>query len=134
MILPPQKIIIAQSNIHGWGVFAKEIIREEEIIEETPFIHLFKKGEEDLKINKNMLIDYRFSFPASINWQQQVIPMGYGCVYNHSDNPNARWETFEETNIFKFIALRDIAIGEEICTYYGPAYYWNNGREHIDVK
>ncbi len=133
MINPPTSIFIDKSPIHGWGVFAKTKILKDSIIEETPYIFLFNKGEEELEVNKNMLFDYRFSYPADTHWKEQVIPMGYGCVYNHSNDPNAFWETDTEKKTFRFKALRDIIAGEEIFTYYGPSYYWNH-REHVNLK
>jgi len=133
MILPPKKIFYDKSPIHGWGVFASELILKDELIEETPYVTLFKRGEETKECNKNILFDYRFSFPATLEWKEQVIPVGFGCIYNHSDEPNAYWVTDVESNTFKFKAIRDILPNEEIFTYYGPAYYWNN-RSHVEVR
>lgn len=129
----PKKIVIAKSKIHGWGVFAKEKISKDELIEETPFFNLFNRGEENLDCNKNLLSDYRFSFPANIDWKQQVIPFGCGCIYNHSNDANAYWITDEKNQTLKYFAKREISVGEEICTYYGPISYWTE-RKHIDVK
>jgi len=133
MIKLPTKIYIDRSPIHGWGVFALETIEKDELIEETPYFTLFKRGEEKKECNKDLLNDYRFLFPASIDWQEQVIPFGCGCIYNHSDDSNAYWETDEENKTLKYKAKRKILPGEEICTYYGPVSYWKK-REHIDLK
>lgn len=133
MIELPTKIYIDKSPIHGWGVFAKELIKEGEMFEETPFVVLFERGQEQDACKKDFLFDYRFSFPPSIEWRQQVMPFGCGGIYNHSDKPNANWTADESRQTFKFSALRDIQPGEEIFTFYGPAYYWNT-RPHIDVK
>ena len=133
MIKLPTKIYIDRSPIHGWGVFASEIIEKDEIIEETPYFTLFQKGEEKKDCNKELLNDYRFLFPASIDWKEQVIPFGCGCIYNHSEDSNDYWETDENKGTFKYKAKRKILPGEEICTYYGPASYWNK-RDHINIK
>ena len=47
-----------------------------------------------------------------------VIVLGFGSIYNHSDNNNATWETDLDKNCFRFKAVRDIEPGEEICTNY----------------
>lgn len=133
MIQMPTKIYVDRSKVHGWGVFAKERISEGELLEETPFVILFNRGEENESSNKEMLSDYRFSFPPSVDWKHQVLPFGCGAVYNHSDNPNARWDVDEERETFRFYSIRDIMPGEEIFTYYGPSAYWED-RSHIDVK
>lgn len=125
MIKMPTKICINKSSIHGWGVFALEKIFKGETIEETPYVKLFERGKENGDCEKSVLVDYRFSFPANLDWRFQVMPFGCGGIYNHSDNPNAGWQTCEETDTFRFFALRDIEPGEEVLTYYGPAYYWN---------
>ena len=47
------------------------------------------------------------------NW-----PSAFGSVYNHSYQPNARYEPDFDLNIMEFIAIRDIVAGEEITTNY----------------
>lgn len=133
MIQMPTKIYVDRSGVHGWGVFAKERIAEGEVFEETPFVVLFERGEEKEPEKGKLLADYRFSFPPTLEWKQQVMPFGCGGIYNHSDDPNARWIADEEKSTFRFLALRDIQPNEEIFTYYGPAYYWNK-RPHVEVK
>lgn len=130
----PTKIYVGKSPVHGWGVFAKEPIVEGEIFEETPFVVLFERGEDRNNPEKSKLLaDYRFSYPPTVEWRQQVMPFGCGGIYNHSDKPNARWIADEQRQTFKFLALKDIKPHEEIFTFYGPAFYWNK-RPHIDVK
>lgn len=122
------KIEIRKSPIHGWGVFAKEDIKSNEILEEIPFLILpINKGDIS-----SLFIDYRFNFPSG-NWKYQVLPMGFACYYNHSNNPNAGWYTDEENEIFIFTSNRFIYKDEEIFTYYGDVNYWNDGRSRIDV-
>jgi len=130
MIRVPQKIYLDDSPIHGLGVFAMNKIVQGEVIEEAPFLTLpIEKGK-----SSPLFIDYRFNFPSGHDWTHQVLVMGYGGYYNHSDDNNAYWITDTEKNTFIFIASRDILPGEEICTYYGDVNYWNDGRKNIEVK
>lgn len=131
MIKMPSKIYVDKSPIQGFGVFAKEKILKDEIIEECPILTLpIKKGERT-----SLLIDYRFNFPTGTqDWTEQVIPFGYGCLYNHSNKPNAYWCSIDAKRTFIFVALRDIEPNEEIFTYYGDDNYWNDGRTYIEVK
>ncbi len=125
----PTKIYIDKSPIHGWGVFAKEIIKEGEIIEECPIFTLpISKGEVT-----SLLIDYRFNWPQGTDPEEQVIPWGYGCLYNHSKNANSYWISNLEKRTFIFIANRNIYPNEEIVTWYGDVNYWNDGRSNIEV-
>jgi SET domain-containing protein len=131
IVHPPTKIYISKSPIHGLGVFAKQKILAGELIEETPLL--------DLHISKNepssVLIDYRFNWPQGSggNWDKQVMPFGYGAIYNHSDVPNAYWRSNNENETFEFIASKDIEKDEEIFTYYGNIENWSDGITNTKV-
>lgn len=130
MIAMPTKIYVDNSPVHGLGVFAKEKIYKGEVIEECPILKLpIERGEYS-----SLLIDYRFNFPSTAAWTEQVIPFGYGALYNHSNTSNAYWCSVDDKRTFLFIANRDIEAGEEIFTYYGGSEYWNDGRVHTQVK
>ncbi len=124
------KISIGLSPIHRWGVFAIDNINTNEILEEVPFLTLpIKQGE-----SSDLFIDYRFNYPAGSEWKSQVLPLGSGCLYNHSEDANAIWYTDTDNEIYIFKAVRNISKGEEIFVYYGNADYWNDGRKHTKVK
>jgi SET domain-containing protein len=124
------KIEYRKSPIHGLGVFAIDRILKGEVIEKAPVLSLpIEKGEIT-----SLLIDYRFNWPSGSEWEEQVIPLGYASLYNHSDDPNAYWYSVYDERIFQFVASRDIEVGEEIFTYYGDVNYWNDGRINIEVK
>ena len=129
IIKPPTKVYVSKSKIHGWGVFASELIKEGEIIEETPLFDL----QIPLGESTPLMIDYRFNWPQGNEPTHQVLAWGYGCLYNHSNTPNAYWRSNFENFTFEFIAHRDINPDEEILTYYGDMQYWNDGRTHTKV-
>lgn len=130
MLKSPDKIYVDNSPIHGWGVFAKQKIYKDEVIEECPILTLpIIKGE-----SSPLLIDYRFNFPTGSDWKEQVICLGYGSLYNHSNQPNAYWYSLDYKRTFIFTASRDIEPGEEIFVYYGDVNYWNDGRTHTELK
>jgi len=123
------KIEVRKSPKHGWGVFAKEDIKSGEILEETYFL-IMPVGPNE---TSSMFLDYRFNYPR-VGPKHMVIPFGFACIYNHSNTPNATWETDVENEIFTFFTTKDIKKDEEICTYYGGDTYWQDGRAHIDIK
>lgn len=131
IINPPHKIYISKSNIHGYGVFAKEEIFEGEIIEECPILDLgIPFGH-----SSPVLIDYRFNWPQGSNeWESQVVAWGYGSLYNHSNEPNAYWRSNIDRKTFEFVSNKKIKAGEEILVYYGGENYWLDGRTHTEVK
>jgi SET domain-containing protein len=123
------KIFIDKSPVHGWGVFAKEDIMEGEVFEECPVLTLpIEKGEVT-----SLLIDYRFNWPQGGEWEEQVFPLGYGGLYNHSENANAYWVSNLENKTFQFISHREIKKGDEIFIWYGDVNYWNDGRNNTNV-
>jgi hypothetical protein len=124
------KVYIDKSPIHGWGVFAKEDIMEGEVFEECPVLTLpLTYGEVS-----SLLIDYRFNWPSGVDpWQEQVVALGFGSLYNHSETPNAYWYSDNENKTFKFTSNRVIKQGEEIFVWYGDVNYWNDGRTHTEV-
>jgi SET domain-containing protein len=95
-----QKIYADKSPVHGWGVFAKEDIMEGEIFEECPVLSLpLNYGE-----TSSLLIDYRFNWPSGVmEWQEQVVALGFGSLYNHNENANAYWYSDNENRTFKFV-------------------------------
>jgi SET domain-containing protein len=129
-IYPSIKIYLSDSPVHGVGVFASQKISEGEIFEICPVI--------DMKLPKNVgvdtLMDYRFNWPqGQTDWEKQVVAVGFGMLYNHSNNANASWRSNFELNSFEFYALREILPNEEIFIYYGGESYWNDGRNHVNV-
>lgn len=121
------KVEVKDSPGKGLGVFATNYILAGEVIEECHLVTLpIPNGEPS-----DMLIDYRFNWPQDSETQEQVIPFGNGCIYNHNDNNNAIWRDHPRYKAFQFVAIKDIHPGEEICTYYGGDDYWNE-RSYID--
>ena len=61
MIYNP-KIFIDKSLVHGWGVFAKEFIKKDEIFEECPILTLpINQGEIT-----SLLIDFNLSLSKDL--------------------------------------------------------------------
>lgn len=128
MIYNP-KVYVNKSPIHGLGVFAKEFISGGEVFEECPILTLpIQKGELS-----SLLLDYRFNWPQGTEPEEQVISLGFGSLYNHSENANAYWISNFENRTFLFVAHRDIQPNEEIFVWYGDVNYWNDGRNNTNI-
>ena len=129
-ILVPKKIYVDKSPIHGWGVFASEKIFVGELIEECTILSLpMKFGEVS-----GLMLDYRFNWPSgTLEWEEQVISLGFGSLYNHSETPNAQWKSNNKKRTFEFTCVRDIEPNEEIFVWYGDVGYWNDGRDHVNL-
>ena len=111
-------IIINRSPVHGQGVFATREIAEGEIIEQCPYIVI----DDDDLAEANRLQDYLFTSPDHPG--DYLCVLGYGMMYNHSNEPNAEWEIDEDDIQFvRFTALKPIVSGEEIFQNYGDEYW-----------
>ena len=120
----PNKVEVRPSDGKGMGVFATERIYSGEVIEDCHLLFLPILPNQD---DDGVLSDYRFNFPASTTsneWERQVIPLGFGAIYNHSENNNITWRQHPTVkNVFQFVAIRDIMSDEECCSYYGSVQF-----------
>lgn len=99
----------------GRGVFARRRIPKGTVIERVPLI-VVPIGEVFGQAQRSKLADYVFKWTRDA----VVIALGYGSLYNHSYQPNARF--YDEGHLTQvFTAIRDIQAGEEITVNYnGP--------------
>ena len=119
-IVPPKKIYIAQSKIQnpensefvsGKGVFASENIQQGEIVEVAPILIL--KFEDFIDTRWNLLFEYYFWMDDFV-----VLALGYGSLYNHSENPNLEYRIMKKETIMEIKALKDVKKGEELTFNY----------------
>ena len=116
------KIYLDKSPVGGRGVFAKEDIREGDIIEIAPIIL------EELHniLSKSTIMNYVFY--SDTDEDEYAIAFGYGSMYNHNDNNNAAWTIDRDALTITFTALSDIPKGSEIFVSYGDSY-WDSRHE-----
>lgn len=110
------KVYIGRSNIKNAdrGVFAKYAIKKSEIIERCPVIVIPK--DNTTALNDSVLITYLFYFGK--NKEKSAFALGFGSIYNHSDEPNARFKIKEKERVIEFIAAKEIKKDEEITFNY----------------
>lgn len=107
------KIEISGSPTHGRGIFANAPIRAGELLEESHFAII----DSTVATVDRGLYGYVYTWPKG--GDHLAIVFGYAMVYNHSTDPNVTWQTDEGAWVYRFIALRDIAAGEELVHDYG---------------
>jgi SET domain-containing protein len=97
----------------GRGVFALRPFAEGEIVEICPTVVIDDEDVEGLARN------YVFSArqPGKL-----LLVLGYGMLYNHSADPNLFHRSAGRL-LIEFVALRDIAVDEELTHNYGPEYW-----------
>jgi len=125
-VLIQHKTEVKKSPIHGYGVFAKEDIKKDDIIEECHFMSMHPLMHATMK--RLPIARYTFSFPKS-TIEELIWPFGNGCIFNSSPTPNADWNTDTDNRLIIFVALKDIKKGEEMFTNYESSitYYKKQG-------
>ena len=99
---------VRKSPGKGRGVFARQYIKKGTVFETVPMIVFDNSECEGTK-----MATYVFEWTKKTS----AIALGYGSLYNHSYEPNARYyDGRNETKLF--VALRDIKAGEEITVNY----------------
>lgn len=108
------ELMVRETATRGRGVFAQAPIPAGTLIE-TADVILIPEAELPT-IERGVLGNYFFRWGN--DGRQGALALGYGSIYNHSFTPNARYVKHFDRCSIDFIALRDIAAGEEIRTNY----------------
>ena len=118
-ITPPTSVRIGDTE-HGRGVIATADIERGTTIEVCPILEL---AEGDAS---GLLDDYTVAIDGS---DGTALLLGYGSLYNHSDEPNAEYVEAAD-DAYSFVALRDIAAGEQITISYGEEWWRTRDTGH----
>jgi uncharacterized protein len=110
------KLVVKKSNKHGYGVFADKKIKKNELIEQCYMI-ITRGGDKGLE-------DYYFGVK-----RKYAVFLGFGCIYNHADKPNADYTLNINNRVATIKAKRDIRKGEEILVSYGDDWFSSRGWE-----
>jgi SET domain-containing protein len=104
----------------GLSVFARKDIKDGEVIEVVPVLILNKRS-----MGVDTLNDYLFVYNKEE--ETYALPLCYGALYNHDEEPNADWSMDFDNQQMRFVAKRNILNGQEITISYGND--WNNDEE-----
>lgn len=96
-------------------MYAKEFIPAGTVFEVVPLLVIPNREVEDCDFGKTVL-QYVFEYGKGA-W---AIALGFGSLYNHSYEPNARYDDIG-FRMKQFSAVRDIYPGEEITVNYNGA-------------
>lgn len=98
----------------GRGVFARVAIDEGELIESCPVIPI--PEEEVDPVGRTVLGNYFFKWGGT--GDEGAVALGFGSLYNHTNDPNAMYVRKYEQRTIDFVALKKIAAGDEITVSY----------------
>ena len=120
MIYP--SIYIDKSDEKGRGVFTKEPIPANTIIEASPVIVM--SADERKLLDQTILHDYIFEWGADN--KQCCMALGFVPVYNHSYKSNCEYEMNFENETIRIKTVRNIEAGEELFINYNGD--WNSDK------
>lgn len=110
---PSKKIYLSMSKIlnNNKGVFASVDIKKGEIIEIAPILVL--EFTDLIETRWNLLFEYYF-------WMDDFVALalGFASIYNHSQDPNSKYEINREDKTITFTAIKDILKDSEIYFNY----------------
>ena len=104
---------IGPSPVQGNGVFATRKFDPGDIIEICPILRLKRDSV-------HAIINYVFDDP--MNPEYAVFALGYGSLYNHSSDGNAK-NRLDASQRLLIIAQKTINVGDEIMFDYGSKYW-----------
>ena len=107
-------LYILDSEKKGRAVYCLHDIAEGSLIEICPVIVVPPK--DTLAIHNSILHDYYFMWDMEA--KSSAIALGYGSLYNHSDQPNAEFLIDRTTTEIKIMAIQDVTAGTEITLDY----------------
>lgn len=109
---PRPALYIRKVRGMGRGVFAGRPFRKGEVIEVCPVIRVPANAEGSVEG-----LEY-YVFQWGEGGKELAVALGYGSLYNHSADANARFNPRTSKDDIVFRAERDIAEGEQIFIDY----------------
>ena len=121
-------LVVRSTETRGYGVFTTKFIQSGSIIEECVVSEeIIRDNVVGATANRNEAFKSIRFFGKKYNGIViSIIPYGFGCVYNHSENPNITWDHVDNIRVIAFTASRDIKENEELRHNYGKFYldFW----------
>jgi len=116
-------LFIKKTAIKGRGVFTREDIAADTIIEEAPVIVM--SAEDRILLDQTLLHDYIFEW--GIDKDQCCMALGFIPIYNHSYESNCEYFMDFEQEKIHVKTVRNILSGEEITINYNGD--WNDKKK-----
>ena len=112
MLLPC--LVIAPSDKKGRGVFTTKNLAANTVIEISPVIELSQKDRKQIEGTKL----YHYIFEWGKTKKKAAVALGYVSMYNHSFDPNCKYEMDYEYLTMTIQTIKPVKKGEELCFSY----------------
>ncbi|KAI8330339.1 hypothetical protein BC941DRAFT_440905 [Chlamydoabsidia padenii] len=118
-------------SVKGRGVFTTQTIPRRTLIDLSPVL-LFPASEYDQHGKYTQLDHYTYK------WQHgdMALALGLGSMFNHDKQPNVGFIRDYDNQLIKYMTLRDVGVGEELCISYGSNLWFEdaNGDDTPDSE
>ena len=116
-------LYLSKASSKGRGIFTKEKIDTNTIIEHSPVIVM--SAEDRIQLDKTLLHDYIFEWGSQKD--KCCMALGYISIYNHSYQSNCEYFMDFEKEMIQIETIRRIEKGEELTINYNGD--WNNSKQ-----
>lgn len=114
-ISSPSVYIKDTGTAKGRGAFASRAHAKGETVEACPVV-LFSGAYTSIPEEVRQLL---FNWGVLANTTSgHCLALGYGSMYNHENPANMRYEADVAARALRFVAIRDIAVDEELTVNY----------------
>jgi len=118
-----QNLYLKHTKVKGRGVFTREKIDANVVIEESPVIVM--SSEDRVHLDKTLLHDYIFEWGAGKD--ECCMALGLVPLYNHSYESNCEYFMDFDKELIQIKTIRPIKKGEEITINYNGN--WNDRKK-----
>ena len=125
-LIQPSSLVIRQSPIAGYGVFATKNIKKDEVVEEACFAKTQYRARH---LVSDEIRQICYTLPCNCDTCKHagrnfVLSSGYITVYNHGDDDdqNVKFVWKSQERVIQVVALKNIKKDSEVLHSYGSNY------------
>ena len=132
------RVKVERSKVHGRGVFAKETILANELIERFPIVPMafrVRYHGDPMLLSSTLIHTTCPCEECKTHGWKMYMQGGCGMFYNHQDTNNAVVRVHWDMLYAELKAINSIPAGKEIYVHYGNNYPWQiAGMEKVTIE
>lgn len=121
----------------GRGVYAIQEIQQGVLLEISPLLVSPvppEKSKDGRHGWETVLSEYTYSITLQ-GRRMRALALGLGSLFNHADPPNVDYRIDLAGGSIAYRTTRAIAVGEELCIYYGSDTRWmSTGQDNLQAE
>ncbi|OBZ90355.1 SET domain-containing protein 7 [Choanephora cucurbitarum] len=114
---------LRNDSIRGRGVFTNEPLGRNTLIEISPIL-FFNAAEYEEHGKYTILDHYTYCWKDGF-----ALALGLGSMFNHDNSPNVGFIRDIPNKLIRYVTLRPIEKGEELCISYGQHLWFEDSQQ-----